>query len=294
MDPRRRVRLVLTVAVAVAAVMALLLAVTSALTQAYSLQSPAPVVSTYYSTPIPVDGASPSPWPTYPSSEPAFPSSGTAYSTGPPLTASPNGLLPTSLDPRPTGAQAEPGQRAQDILDRCGKGRMAFRTPSPLKQGEKVGFVVRVAFETSPIDPGSGLPGRGEPTRRETLLCEKMRADLTSTGMKIERTTSDTISLPKSRFGEWGWHITGVEPGRHDLELRLTVPDPKSGDTLVVTYNETIQIDVGLTYLVSTWIKDMAAPIDAFLGSIVIVGGWIAVLFAQKRVGKHSAKSRAG
>jgi hypothetical protein len=74
--------------------------------------------------------------------------------------------------------------------------------------------------------------------------------------------------------------------------LHLTIPDP-DGSTFIDTFSETITVDVGLEYVVSNWLKDMSAPINAFLGSIVIVGGWIAVVFGRKRMGKHAAKSRA-
>jgi hypothetical protein len=181
------------------------------------------------------------------------------------------------------------------LLEDCFDGRTAFTAPSPLKQGETVEFVVRVAFKTSPIDPGGGLPGTGDPTRRDVLLCKKMRADLTSSsGMKIERSTSDTISLPQQHVGEWGWHITGVEPGQHQMVLRLVIPDP-DGDTAIESFRETITVDVGLMYVVAAWIKDMSAPINAFLGSIAIVGGWIVVAFTRRtKKGKHAPTTGAG
>ncbi|MEK0153455.1 hypothetical protein WMN78_00310 [Arthrobacter oryzae] len=202
--------------------------------------------------------------------------------------------MPTRSAVSPTGA-VSPSQTEQPGLEGCFDGRMAFKAPSPLKQGEKIEFVVRVAFKTSPINPGSGLPGTGDPTPRDVLLCEKMRADLTSEdgGMNIERSTSETIALPKSHFGEWGWHITGVQPGRHQMVLRLVIPDPE-GDTAINSHTETITVDVGLMYVVSAWIKDMSAPINAFLGSIALVGGWVVVVFTRRtKKGKHAPTAGA-
>ncbi|CAN7340733.1 hypothetical protein [Arthrobacter sp. LjRoot14] len=172
---------------------------------------------------------------------------------------------------------------------------MAFKAPTPLKQGEKVEFVVRVAFKKSPIDPGGGLPGTGDPTRRDVPLCAKMRADLTSEdgGMNIERSTSETILLSESYVGEWGWHITGVQPGQHQMVLRFVIPDP-GGDRYIETHRETITVDVGVMYVVSAWIKDMSAPINAFLGSIAIVGGWVVVAFTRRaKKGKHAPTTGA-
>jgi hypothetical protein len=169
---------------------------------------------------------------------------------------------------------------------------MAWRKPPPLQQGKTEEFVVRVAPKTSPIDPGDDLPGTGDTERREPPLCKRMQANLTSTGgVKIERTTSETISLPASGYGEWGWHLTGVDPGQHQMVLRLVAPDPDGGTISIETFSETISVDVGLMYAVSTWIKDMASPLNALVGVIVIMGGWIAVLFTQKRRGKHEAKA---
>ncbi|ABK03236.1 hypothetical protein Arth_1847 [Arthrobacter sp. FB24] len=287
MSTRRKERILLTGASVVVTVTALILAVMSSLTEVYSLRSAAPVLSTYYSTLKPA-ASTPA---TY---DPPNPGDGGEWIDIPPPPPPSFSPVPTRSAISPTGA-VSPSQTEQPGLEGCFDGRMAFKAPSPLKQGEKVEFVVRVVFKTSPIDPGSGLPGTGDPTRRDVLLCEKMRADLTSEdgGMNIERSTSETIALPKSHFGEWGWHITGVQPGRHQMVLRLVIPDLE-GDTAINSHTETITVDVGLMYVVSAWIKDMSAPMNAFLGSIALVGGWVVVAFTRKtKKGKHAPTTGA-
>jgi hypothetical protein len=190
---------------------------------------------------------------------------------------------------------APPGRRAQEILQRCFEGQMAFRPPSPLRQGETVEFVVRVALSSSPEDPALGLPGTGDVSRRQPPLCESMRADLSSSkGMRIERTTSEIISLPEAGVGEWGWHLTGTESGKHEMVLRLLAPDPEGGSIAIETYRETITVDVGWTYMASTWIKEMAGPLQALLAVVALLGGWIAFVFTRRhRRGKHAANAPA-
>jgi hypothetical protein len=295
MSIRRNVRILLTVATAAAAVIALILAATSSLPLISSSQSPTPQVSTYDSPPTSIVSAPPSSKPTGPppaggggAAEPPVPSEASEHPQTTGSAASPTKTRSTGATSPP---QSEPsGQRARDILNECVKGRMEWRKPSPLKQGETTEFVVWVAPNASQASPGN-QPGMGEPERRDPPLCKRMRADLTSTGgVKIERITSEIISLPDSGYGEWGWHLIGVEPGQHQMVLRLLAPDPDGGTVSIETFRETISVDVGLMYAVSTWIKDMASPLNALFGVVVIVGGWFALLFAQKRRGKHEAK----
>ncbi|MDR7160096.1 hypothetical protein [Arthrobacter sp. BE255] len=181
-------------------------------------------------------------------------------------------------------------------MDRCFEGKLAFRPPSPLQQGDKVEFVVRVALSTSPVDPATGLPGTGEPTRRQPPICERMSADLTSSsGVTIERASSELISIPREGAGEWAWHLTAVESGQHEMVLRLLAPDPEGGTITVETFRETITVEIGLMYVVTTWIKEMAPPLQALLGIIVILGGWAIFLFTRRRRrAKHTAKARNG
>lgn len=191
----------------------------------------------------------------------------------------------------PLGTQpVRPGQRAQEILDRCIEGRMAFRPPSPLKQGETVEFTVRVAPGTSTIDPADELPGTGAPTRRKPPLCEHMVAVLTSSngGIQIERTTDERISLPEAGAGEWRWRLTGIKSGPQKMSLVLSAPDPGGGTITVKTFEETIIVDVGLTYRVSTFIKEMSQPLSALLTAIGVVGGWVGWIFVRKRRGEHA------
>ena len=90
-----------------------------------------------------------------------------------------------------------------------------------------------------------------------------MRADLTSTGIGIERSTNGTIALPKNGAGEWGWHLTGTKPGKHEIVLRLWALDPDGHDIAVKTFTETITVEVGIWYVVTSWVKEWATPLSA-------------------------------
>ena len=58
------------------------------------------------------------------------------------------------------------------------------------------------------------------------------------------------------------------------------------------TFRETITVDVGLTYLVTTWVKEMAQPVQALLGIAAVLGGWLLFLLnRRRRKGKHTAKA---
>lgn len=195
--------------------------------------------------------------------------------------------------PDQTQVQQSPGQQAQDILDRCVNGRLAFRPPSPLKQGQTVEFIVRAAPSTSRLNPAEDLPGAGSPTILEPPLCENMRAELTSSkGIKIEPATTDSISLPRDGVGEWGWHLTGLEPGKHQMVLRLYATNPDGGDITLPTLRETITVDVDLGYVVTAFVKEMSEPLYALIGVLSAVVGLLGYLLVKRSRGKYEASSK--
>lgn len=195
------------------------------------------------------------------------------------------GVQPTpSPTAEPTGA---PGSAAQAILERCVNGTVAFRPPSPMKQGETVEFAVRAVLAGSPVDPGKGLPEGGPAEYRNTPTCERMRADLTGPGMDIRRTGSESgeISLPSKGVGEWTWLLTPRESGTQYLTLRLFVPGPNDTDITLETFRERIQVDVGVVYVTAEFVKEYFPVLGL---SIPVLGGGLVWLLAKRRKGKHA------
>ena len=93
--------------------------------------------------------------------------------------------------------------------------------------------------------------------------------------------------------GERAWHLNAVEAREHEMVLRLLAPDPDGGTITVETIRETITVEIGLMYVISNWIKEMAPPLQALLGIIVVLGGWVIFLFTRRRRrAKHTAKAR--
>jgi hypothetical protein len=190
-------------------------------------------------------------------------------------------------------ATEAPGSAAQSVLDRCFRGGLAFRPPTPISQGDTVEFVVRVTPSSSAVDPSTNLPGSGPIERRQPIVCETMRADLTSTGLIINRSTNatGTIALPRDGVGEWGWHLTGNKPGKHEIVLRLLALDPDGLDITVETFRDTITVEVGYWYVVTSWVKEWAAPLSALVPVVTACAGlgyWL-----RKTRGKHVASEKS-
>lgn len=168
-----------------------------------------------------------------------------------------------SSPPPPSTGGVGQGQLAQQILDQCFEGTLAFRPPSPMKLGETQTWTIRVALRGSPVDPSHALPGEGPIETRHPRLCELMRAELTGDGMDISLASgsSGLIALPAKDVGMWSWNITPREAGNKQIVLTLWTEGPQDADVLVVAYQEVIQVEVGFGYVLGSFVRDWAAPL---------------------------------
>lgn len=201
-----------------------------------------------------------------------------------------NTSAPTQATTLPSSStwQAAPGEDSQRILERCLRGTVAFRYPKPVKQGETFEFVVRALLNGSSANPTEGLPGQGPAQTRSTRTCDQMRAELFAPDMVITPTGNESgvISLPSQGIGEWIWQIQPQKSGTQFLTLRLYVPGPGESDITLETFEERIQVDVGLSYVTKGFIKEYFPALGI---SVPVILGGIAWLVHQRRKGKHEA-----
>lgn len=172
--------------------------------------------------------------------------------------------------PPPAGPGETPP--AEPTVKECLGGKIAFRPPSPMKQGETRQFTVNAVIKNSPADPTEDLPGKNQVQVRNTPICKKMRAELTGAGFKIERLNSTTgqIYIPPDGRGQWSWNITPTESGQKELTLTLFAPGQDNWDMNLETYTEPIEVRVGFWYAIGEWIKNWWVLIGG--GVIALVG----------------------
>jgi len=115
-----------------------------------------------------------------------------------------------------------------------------------------------------------------------------MRAELFAPDMVITPTGNESgvISLPSQGIGEWIWQIQPQKSGTQFLTLRLYVPGPGESDITLETFEERIQVDVGLAYVTTGFIKEYFPALGI---SVPVILGGIAWLVHQRRKGKHEA-----
>ncbi|MCW2131608.1 PKD domain-containing protein [Arthrobacter sp. VKM Ac-2550] len=191
------------------------------------------------------------------------------------------GVDPTVTEP--------PGSDTQEILDKCFEGTLVFRPPSPMVQGETKAFPIRVAFKDSPVDPAEELPGEGPIETESPKLCEFMRADLTSDGLDIELTSGNTglIALPSEGVGMWSWNITAREAGTKQMVLTIWTKGPDGADVLVKTFEKSIEVKIGIGYVLGNAVKEWGEPLGI---TIPVVVGAIGALYLWWRRRRYQPK----
>lgn len=236
-----------------------------------------PTTSPRPGPPVPTESGQPAP--TGPQTEVPEPSTTATLTPGP--------------TPSPDGGQSTFGQKAKEIMENCVGGKLVFRPPSPMRQGETEEFTIRVALEDSAVDPGEGLPGEGPVSTREPLVCEQMRAELSSAGMDIERADggSGVLALTPDGFGEWSWLITARESGTQVLTLRLLAPGPDGSSITFETFTEEIEVQVGVGYMLSNVVKDWASPLGVTIPVVIAAIGSLYLWWRKKSYKpKHGSK----
>jgi hypothetical protein len=210
----------------------------------------------------------------------------TGSETGtPPETGTPEPTAteyPNSEAPSPSASGADPtataipGGASQEVLDKCFEGTLVFRPPSPMVQGETKSFPIRVAFKNSPVDPAEELPGQGPVATESPTLCEFMRADLTSDGLDIDLTSGNNglIALPAEGVGMWSWNITAREAGTKQMVLTIWTKGPDGADVLVKTFEKSIEVKIGIGYVLGNVVKEWGEPLGITVPVVVgAIGG---------------------
>ncbi|EMY34401.1 hypothetical protein D477_009890 [Arthrobacter crystallopoietes BAB-32] len=221
------------------------------------------------------------------------PSRSPTDSPEPTATEYPNSEAPSTPG---SGNAGSPGQEAQQVLDECFEGKLVFRPPSPMVQGETEQFAVRVAFRDSPVDPAEELPGEGPVESRFPRLCELMRAELTGDGMDIKLTSGgdDLIELPSEGVGRWTWDITPLEAGTKQMVLTIYTLGKSGGKIEAATLQETIEVKVGIGYVLGTTVKEWADPLGITIPVLVGAVGAAYLWWRRKHYKpKHAASTPA-
>lgn len=205
---------------------------------------------------------------------------------GPVVTKNPNPEAPTpsSSGAVPTATET-PGTATQEILDDCFEGTLVFRPPSPMVQGETKSFLIRVAFKGSPIDPAEELPGEGPVETESPKLCELMRADLIGDGLDIELTSGNNglIALPAEGVGMWSWNITAREAGTKQMVLTIWTKRPDGADVLVKTLQKTIEVKIGIGYVLGNAVKEWGEPLGITVPVVVGAIGGLYLWWRRRR-----------
>lgn len=205
------------------------------------------------------------------------------------LVAFVSGVLPTlvlvadkvdlSVLPDPgevVSAGAPPVERNADVaapsLADCLEGQLRYRHPETMEQGEDETFTVLMGGPAASPIPDSAVPGRGPLVEEQTRVCRTMRAELTGPSFGIEPPAKDVnvLLVPVDGLGEWEWQVTPKKTGPQELRLRVYGQLEGDGDYVwLETYEQTIDVSVGLTYTAKALLKDWFQPLGLTVAGLI-------------------------
>ena len=172
--------------------------------------------------------------------------------------------------PEPPGGSLVSPQSPTDLSDRqkfvdrqlsyLRAGQLAYRPPSPMKEGNSHRVVVRVSGPAPPPDFEPGLPGAGPIRNRDVNVGSDLMANLSGDkeDFQISRVGDDDgkRTLATGTFAEWQWDVLPLRSGKKTLSLVLYVLLQDENRPLEVkTYDETIEVEVSPMYTVVQWVK---------------------------------------
>lgn len=243
--------------------------------------------TTSISPPGPTESSSPSTESELPPPPPAESAPGGPPDAGAPTNEQPTGQPPVGQLPtgRPSTGRPPPVEppdktERQSYLDSqlslLRKGRLVYRSPSPMRVDEWRRVVVRVADPAMPPDIEQGLQGQGPIVDRNVDVGSDLVADLEGPDFRIVRVGNDDgrRTLVTGKFAEWQWDVQPLRSGRRTISLILYVRLEDGGPPLEVkTFDEQIEVQVNPIYTVSQWVKTYW-PATGLTVPVIVAAGW--------------------
>jgi hypothetical protein len=217
-------------------------------------------------------------------------------------------LEPPPAEPAPEPRRAEaapaspriapPATERQEFLDRqlsfLRAGHLAYRPPSPIREGDWRRVVVRVSGPSAPPNFEKDLPGSGPVRNRNVSVGSDLIADLTGTDFNIVRVGGDDgkRTLETGTFAEWQWDVHPLRSGQRNLSLILYVRLQDGGPPLdVKTFVENIEVQVNPIYIALQWAKDYGPPTGLTV-PVIVAAVW-AVVHRKRDATAPAAASNA-
>ena len=136
-------------------------------------------------------------------------------------------------------------------------GNIAFNTPQKIRLKEPT-IIELVLSPTQSIEElQSSLEFQEKVESAEIRISNRMEANLSGTGFKIEALIPQEQAISRSQTTRWKWEVTPTQDGSQNLSLTLSAIINVSGQDapfVIQTFNQKIEVEVSVGQQVSTFV----------------------------------------
>ncbi|MCG5062226.1 MAG: hypothetical protein KA714_30730 [Limnoraphis sp. WC205] len=136
-------------------------------------------------------------------------------------------------------------------------GNIAFNTPQKIRLEEPTIIELILSPTQSIEELQSSLESQEKIESAEIRISNRMEANLSGTGFKIEALIPQEQAISRSQTTRWKWEVTPTQDGSQNLSLTLSTIINVSGrdvPLVIQTFNKKIEVEVSVGQHFSTFV----------------------------------------
>ena len=161
----------------------------------------------------------------------------------------------------PPGTPTNPNSTSTTVVDEIIRnlqwGNIVFNTPTVMQFGEPE-TVELLLSPTKPIQQlQSELERQGEIESARVQISNRMRANLSSQGLKVQALVPEEQAIGSEVTTQWKWEVTPVEEGSQKLYLSLSAVitiSERDAPIVIQTYSKDIEVQISIGQRVSRFL----------------------------------------
>lgn len=185
-----------------------------------------------------------------------FPIDTSGTSTAPPPIDFPIDESVKSTAPPPTMPATSLGV-VEEIVSNLEWGNIAFDTPKKMKFEEPKTIELLLSPTKSVQELQSSLKSREQTESARIQISNRMEADLSGLGFKIEALVPQEQAVYRGKTTQWKWEVTPTKDGGQNLYLTLSAIINVSNQKVplvIRTFDKTIEVEVSVGQRISTFV----------------------------------------
>lgn len=145
----------------------------------------------------------------------------------------------------------------EEIVSNLEWGNIAFDTPKKMKFEEPKTIELLLSPTKSVQELQSSLKSREQTESARIQISNRMEADLSGLGFKIEALVPQEQAVYRGKTTQWKWEVTPTKDGDQNLYLTLSAIINVSNQKVplvIRTFDKTIEVEVSVGQRISTFV----------------------------------------